>query len=128
MNIGALEKPIIQTMAKDLAKNILDSNDITVVTTLGMAGKLIAHLSGFKGEYVNYCEEVEDLTPVILTKVDFKKEEGLYLETLMFKDGQAKGIDYECTTTYIDYNVRFVAPTGVFENIVDEGAIIVNFN
>ena len=128
MNLGALEKPIIQTMAKDLAKNILDNNDITVVTTLNTAGKIIAYLDKYEGQYVNYCEDTEDLTPVIITKIDFQGREYLYLENLLFEDGKAKEVEYDSTTVYLDYNINFVALPSIFDTMVEKGALVVNFN
>lgn len=128
MNLGALEKPIIQTMAKDLAKNILDNNDITIITTLNTAGKLIAYMDKFEGQYINYCEDTEDLTPVIITKIDFQGREYLYLENLLFEDGKAKEVEYDSTTVYLDYNINFVALPSIFDTMVEKGAIVVNFN
>lgn len=123
MNIGALEKVVIQTMIKDMAKTVKENNDVTVVTTLGTAGKIIAHLEKFEGHFVNYCEDVEDFTPVIITR----GKNYLCLEELLFEDNICKELEYGSTTVYVDYNIKFVASERIYDGIVSSGAMTVNF-
>ena len=127
MDIGALEKPIIQTMAKDLAKNLLENNDITIITTLATAGKIIAYLEKFEGEFINYCENAKDFTPVILTKLNFKGKEYLYLEDLLFEDGVCKILEYDSTTVYVDYNIKFAATQKIYDEVVSNGGLSISF-
>lgn len=128
MNIGAMENPIFQTSVRDIAKRIKEGNDTTFITTLGNAGQVIAKMSNFAGEYQNFCETVEDFTPVIITKIDFKGKEYLYLEELMFDNGVIKEVEYDTTTVYVEYNVRFVVPEGVYEHILSKGGIGIALN
>lgn len=128
MEIGALEKAIFHVSAKDIAKNLKENNDVTIITTLVTAGKIIVNMDKFEGEFQNFCEDVEEFTPVIITKINFKGKEYLYLEELMFEDGVVKEVEYDITTVYVDYNIKFVAPEKVYEDTIAKGGISVSFN
>lgn len=127
MNLGALETPIIQTMVEDIAKTTKEHNDVTVVTTLATAGKIIAYLEKFEGEFINYCENAKDFTPVILTKLNFKGKEYLYLEDLLFEDGVCKILEYDSTTVYVDYNIKFAATQKIYDEVVSNGGLSISF-
>lgn len=128
MEIGALEKAIFHVSTKDIAKNLKENNDVTIITTLVTAGKIIVNMDKFEGEFQNFCEDVEEFTPVIITKINFKGQDFLYLEELMFDDNAVKEVEYDITTVYVDYNIRFIAPGRTYEHILSKGGVGIALN
>ena len=125
MDLGVVGKVVFKTTIADIAKTMQDKEDVTVIAMAKDIGAIIPFLV-LNECRITSCSSVDNKNDILMiTKLNVGNNVYLHIEDVVY-DNELVGIDYECSTVYVDYNVRFVLSNKIYEDIISNGAIGIN--
>lgn len=125
MDFGVSERAIFKTTVTDLAKTIQDKRDVTVIAMAKDIGSIIPFIKLEDSNVTSLLSATELNDIVMFTKINVGEKVFLHLEDIIV-DNELVDIEYDHSTVYVDYNVRFVLSDKIYEDIISNGAIGIN--
>lgn len=126
MDLGVVDKVVFKTTISDIAKMVQDKEDVTVVAMAKDIGSIIPFLK--LNESIIICDsKVKNIYDIVMfTKLNINNSIYLHIDNILNDSNCLIDIDYDCSTVYVDYNVRFVLSDKIYEDIISNGAIGIN--
>ena len=125
MDLGVVDKVVFKTTISDIAKMVQDKEDVTIVAMAKDVGCILPFLSLEECKFSSYSKVKDKNDIVMFTKLKIGNNTYIHIEDILCGEDLIQ-IDYECSTVYVDYNVRFVLSDKIYEDIISNGAIGIN--